>query len=99
MVPVWRKDSPMLKRWFGPLRGSGNSRRNGLQARPTLEALEDRYVLSTLTVSSVLDDGSAGTLRAQVAAAAAGDTIAFDPSLSGQTITLGQGEIVINKSL
>ena len=50
------------------------------------------------TVTSTLDDGSAGTLRAVIAAAAPGDTIAFDPSLDGQTITLS-GEIALDKSL
>jgi hypothetical protein len=36
---------------------------------PWLEALEDRTVLSTLTVTRAADDGSAGTLRAVLAAA------------------------------
>jgi hypothetical protein len=56
---------------------------------------------ATLAVSSTLDDGSPGTLRSQVAAAASGDTIAFDPTLFAQprTITLTQGEIGIAKSL
>ena len=43
---------------------------------------------ATLAVTSLADDGSAGTLRAQVAAAAAGDTIEFDASLAGGTIAL-----------
>jgi hypothetical protein len=66
--------------------------------RPTLEALEGRIVPSTLTVTSAADSG-AGSLRADIAAAQAGDTIAFAPSLAGQTITLTSGELVINKSL
>src|SRR5690349_10571961 len=45
---------------------------------------------ASLTVTSTADDGSAGTLRAQIAAASAGDTINFDFNLSG-TITLTQG--------
>jgi hypothetical protein len=64
-----------------------------------LEALEDRTVPSTLTVTSAADDGSAGTLRAEIAAAVSGDTINFDPSLVGQTITLTSGELAITKSL
>jgi len=40
-----------------------------------------------LTVTSAADDGSAGTLRYEIAKAAAGDTITFAPSLNG-TITL-----------
>jgi hypothetical protein len=66
---------------------------------PRLEALEDRTVPSTLTVTSAADDGSAGTLRAVIAAANSGDTINFDPSLAGQTITLTRGELAITKSL
>src|SRR5262249_39783056 len=38
--------------------------------RPRLEALEDRWMPSTLTVTSPLDDGSSSTLRAEIAAAA-----------------------------
>ncbi|HKP01750.1 MAG TPA: choice-of-anchor Q domain-containing protein [Chthoniobacterales bacterium] len=42
---------------------------------------------STLTVTSTADNG-AGSLRAMIAAAAAGDVIQFDPSLNGQVILL-----------
>jgi hypothetical protein len=66
---------------------------------PRLETLEDRTVLSTLTVTSAADDGSSGTLRAVIASASSGDTIAFDPSLKGQTITLASGELAITKNL
>jgi len=62
--------------------------------RPRLEVLEERRVLSTLTVTSSLDNGGRpgdGTLRGEIAAAQSGDTIVFDPSLDGQTITLGSG--------
>ncbi|MBI1918423.1 MAG: FG-GAP repeat protein [Planctomycetes bacterium] len=94
----------MFTRWLRPL-PSGRSRRNAPAhprqrvARLVVEALEDRYVPSTLTVTSALDDGSAGTLRAVVNAAAAGDVITFDPLLNGQTITLTQGEINIAEDL
>jgi hypothetical protein len=54
---------------------------------------------STLTVTTNLDDGSAGSLRAEIAAAKGGDTIQFAPSLSGQTIGLTKSELVINKNL
>jgi hypothetical protein len=66
-----------------------------------LEALEDRTVPSTLTVTSNLDTGIAGdgSLRGEIAAASSGDTINFAPSLAGQTITLTQGELAINQSL
>ncbi|MES2923803.1 MAG: hypothetical protein V4819_19775 [Verrucomicrobiota bacterium] len=50
------------------------------------------------------DDGSLGggtgiSLREAVNYAAAGDTITFDPILSGQTIRLTAGQIVVTKSL
>src|SRR3954447_4092298 len=66
--------------------------------RPCLECLEGRWVPSTLTVTSAADSG-AGSLRADVAAAHNGDTVAFAPSLAGQTITLTSGELLINKNL
>jgi hypothetical protein len=68
---------------------------------PRLEALEDRTVPSTLTVTNNLDTGIAGdgSLRGEMAAASSGDTINFAPSLAGQTITLTQGELAISKSL
>jgi hypothetical protein len=66
--------------------------------RPQLERLERRDVPSTLTVSNNQDSG-AGSLRAEIAAANAGDTIVFAPSLNGTTITLASGELLITRSL
>ena len=69
--------------------------------RPRLEALDDRLVPSTLTVTKASDpDGFAGdgSLRGEIAIAQSGDTIVFDPSLNGQNITLGS-QLVINKNL
>ena len=82
----------------------GRSRRRSAPSRPAprfrprLEALEDRWVPSTLTVTNNLDSG-AGSLRADIAAAHSGDTIVFAPSLDGQTITLTSGELLIRKNL
>jgi hypothetical protein len=66
--------------------------------RPIIEILEDRTLLSTFTVLNTLDSG-AGSLRAALAGAQPGDTIRFDHHLSGQTIMLTCGELVIDKSL
>jgi hypothetical protein len=66
--------------------------------RPQLEALEDRWMPSTLSVTTYADSGP-GSLRAEIAAANSGDTIVFDPSLAGTTIGLTSGELIINKSL
>src|SRR5947209_6075234 len=71
---------------------------NRATCRPRLEALESRWVPSTLTVLNNLDSGT-GSLRADIAAAASGDTIVFAPSLAGQTITLAYNELAITKSL
>jgi hypothetical protein len=65
---------------------------------PRLEILEDRTVLSTLTVLNNFDSG-AGSLRDAIAHTKDGDTIVFDPVLNGQTITLTSGELAIKKSL
>jgi hypothetical protein len=64
-----------------------------------LEALEDRALPSTLTVSSAADNGSSGTLRAVLAAAQSGDTIRFARQLDGQTITLTQGQLTVSENL
>ena len=53
---------------------------------------------ATITVTSTADSG-AGSLRAAIAAANAGDTIQFDAALNGQTITLTSAELLINKNL
>ena len=61
---------------------------------PRIEALEERTLLSTLTVVNTADSGP-GSLRATIAGAAAGDTIVFNHALAGQTITLTSGELTI----
>jgi hypothetical protein len=68
---------------------------------PRLEALEDRTVPSTLTVTNNLDTGVAGdgSLRGEIAAAQSGDTLNFAGSLLGQTIRLTNGELAITRSL
>ncbi|HEV7927236.1 MAG TPA: MBG domain-containing protein [Verrucomicrobiae bacterium] len=53
---------------------------------------------ATLTVANT-SDNAAGSLRQTVLAAASGDTIDFDSSLNGQTITLPSGEIAVNTSV
>lgn len=53
---------------------------------------------NTLIVTSAADSGM-GSLRDTIAAAQNRDTIVFDPSLVGQTITLTSGELAIDKSL
>jgi hypothetical protein len=68
---------------------------------PQLEALEDRTVPSTLTVTNNLDTGvpGDGSLRGEIAAAQSGDVLNFASRLLGQTIRLTNGELAITKSL
>src|SRR5882757_7417388 len=51
-----------------------------------------------ITVTNTNDSGS-GSLRQALAEANDSDTIDFDPSLKGQTISLTSAELVINKSI
>jgi hypothetical protein len=73
-----------------PLRACVGSRgRAGF--RPRLEVLEDRWVPSTLKVTSFSDNPLVkGSLRYEIAHASSSgkDTIIFDPSLRGATINL-----------
>lgn len=55
-------------------------------------------VAVTITVTNTNDSG-AGSLRQAIADAAPGDTINFGGSISGSTITLTSGELVIDKDL
>ncbi|HEV3446759.1 MAG TPA: hypothetical protein VG099_19120, partial [Gemmataceae bacterium] len=64
--------------------------------RPRLEALEERWLPSMLTVLNNLDSGP-GSLRAGIAAANPGDEIVFAKSV--HAITLTSGELAISKSL
>jgi hypothetical protein len=64
-------------------------------ARPRLEALEGRCLLSTVT--NLLDSGL-GSLRDAIANTPAGGTVDFQPGLSG-TIPLSSGELAIDKAL
>ena len=69
------------------------------RSRPRFEALEARWVPSTLTVTNTLDSGR-GSLRAEIAAVKSSkDTIVFAPGLSGQTIQLTSGELHVTQSL
>jgi len=53
---------------------------------------------TVITVTHLADDGTAGSLRASIWTATAGDTIAFQEGLEG-TLTLSMGELVIDRNL
>jgi len=62
-----------------------SGRRNREHTSPTLlEALEDRFLFATLTVTTLQDSGT-GSLRAKITAAQSGDTIVFSSSLFSTT--------------
>lgn len=63
-----------------------------------LFGLADSARADTVTVTTASDSG-AGSLRAVIAAAGGGDTVAFDLSLNGQTIALTSGAIEIDNGL
>ncbi|QEH39040.1 hypothetical protein OJF2_76520 [Aquisphaera giovannonii] len=79
------------------MRQTTRHRRRSTAFRP--ERLEDRTVLSTLFVTNPFDTGvpGDGSLRSQIAAASAGDTIAF--KLNVDRIALTQGELQISQDL
>ena len=53
---------------------------------------------ATISVTSTNDSG-AGSLRQAIADSVNGDTIDFDPSLNGQTITLVSDELLVSKNI
>jgi hypothetical protein len=101
------EDSPMARIWFPWLR-AGSTPKRATKNRPIsrrrpssvpqLDLLEDRTVLSVLTVLNTADSG-AGSLRDTLAAAQSGDTIVFDPSLAHETITLSSGPLALTSNL
>src|ERR1700733_6303401 len=73
-------------------------------SKAIIETLEPRILLSDFTVTSLADDGSAGTLRSEILAAdsnatATGnsETVVFLSSLTG-TITLNGNALVVDNS-
>ena len=72
---------------------SRTARISARRYRPRLDLLEGRACWPRWSSPAPADSG-AGTLREAVDLAASGDTITFDSSLDGQTITLTSGEVV-----
>ncbi len=77
-------------------RGRRNRRLRATSSCLRVEALEDRCLLSTLTVVNNNDSGP-GSLRSALASAARGDTVDFAAGISN--ITLTSGELAITQSL
>jgi hypothetical protein len=66
--------------------------------RLQIEALEERWVPATLTVTNLNDDGRVFSLRETMMRAQPRDTINFAPGLHG-TITLFMGSLVVQKDV
>ena len=103
----WKRSAPAARRC------TRTSPRRRASFCLRLEALEHRWLFSTLTVTTNSDSG-AGSLRAAIAAAQSGDTIVFADVLSSSsskphghgtttstpgTITLTSGELALIKNL
>ena len=92
-----------LRRVLGPqdrLPKSDRLAGRRLRFHPGLERLEDRTTPATITVTTISDAPSHSGISLRDAIATANndakttsDTINYDPSLNGKTITLGQGEL------
>ncbi|RIK81973.1 MAG: hypothetical protein DCC67_07680 [Planctomycetota bacterium] len=103
----------MRSQWFrGMVSSDHRPARPGaardVRRRPLrLEPLEDRRLLATITVNTIVDenDGVATggvSFRDALAAAASGDTIDFDPALTSggpATIDLAHGQLVANTAV
>ncbi len=76
---------------------SGSSRRTNARRPLSMECLEDRRVLATVTLNT--DTGSPGELRTAIATAAPGETIDFNLGIGSETISLALGQLVIDKAL
>ena len=68
------------------------------QFLPRVDLMEDRTLLSTVTVMNNNDTGT-GSLRAAIAAATSGETIKFSSKLNGETIALGSGPLTLGVNL
>jgi hypothetical protein len=66
---------------------------------PTGPMLDVTPMSVTHVVNSLLDDGTAGTLRHAISVAGNGHNITFAPELAGQTIVLAGAELLLDKSL
>jgi hypothetical protein len=89
------KTPTKVRVWARSPRGQRSRRR---RFQPRVDLMEDRTLLSSLTVSNTNDSGT-GSLRDTIAAATGGDTINFSSALKGQTVTLTSGPLTLGVNL
>jgi hypothetical protein len=90
--------STLFRHLWAPARRTPRERLRP-RARPRVEVLEDRVVLSAVITVTDPGDSGAGTLRSAIAQANsdnANDKIAFAPNLNRATITLGSSNNSLN---
>jgi hypothetical protein len=74
-------------------------RKDLVRFRPRLEAMEDRCVPSTWTVTSAFDDISRNSLRSTIQVAKSGDTIQFAPTIDYIRLNSEYGPLILDKNL
>ena len=87
---------PPMQVW--PRARCKRTRASRVRFLPRLDPMEDRTLLSPLTVTNNHDSGM-GSLRATIAAATSGDIIDFSSKLNGQTINLTSGPLTLGVNL
>jgi N-acetylneuraminic acid mutarotase len=85
--------------WGGFLPGGTDFNTGGRYCAQSLPTPSPTPTTTPTTIVTNTNDSGPGSLRQALADAHDGDTINFDPSLNGQTITLTSAELVIDKNI
>ena len=94
---VWTGSQMIV--WGGFLPGSTDFNTGGRYCAQSLPTPSPTPTTTPTTIVTNTNDSGPGSLRQALADARDGDTINFDPSLAGQTITLTSAELVIDKNI
>ena len=94
---VWTGSEMIV--WGGFLPGSTDFNTGGRYCAQSLPTPSPTPTTTPTTIVTNTNDSGPGSLRQALADAHDGDTINFDPSLDGQTITLTSAELVIDKNI
>jgi N-acetylneuraminic acid mutarotase len=94
---VWTGSEMIV--WGGFLPGSTDFNTGGRYCAQSLPTPSPTPTTTPTTIVTNTNDSGPGSLRQALADAHDGDTINFDRSLDGQTITLTSAELVIDKNI